>query len=97
MLATTKSGFFLVFIDTKGDTVDMAIIYQTLTAEQVKRGVLSSGILNRVTHQAVILPGLAAAIRDGLKESTGWHVTIGPVCAAELPLFFGDRWLPMVL
>jgi CO dehydrogenase/acetyl-CoA synthase gamma subunit (corrinoid Fe-S protein) len=94
ILGTTKSAFFLLFADTRGDTVDMALILGSLTAEVISKEVIKSGILKRTAHQEIVIPGLAAAIGDELRESTGWKVTVGPICAAELPLFFGERWLP---
>jgi len=40
----------------------------------------------------LVLPGFAAGIRDQLAAATGFTVEVGPVCAAELPLFFVERW-----
>jgi CO dehydrogenase/acetyl-CoA synthase gamma subunit (corrinoid Fe-S protein) len=93
ILGTTKSPFFLIFADTKGDTVDMAVIYRRLTAQVISKEVFKSGILSRVRHEEIIIPGLASAMRDEIKESTGWKVAVGPICAAELPLFLADRWV----
>jgi CO dehydrogenase/acetyl-CoA synthase gamma subunit (corrinoid Fe-S protein) len=95
ILATTRSPFFLVFADTKGDTVDMAVIYKSLTAEQIRKDVQASRVLDRTSHQEIIIPGLAGTVGDELKESTGWNVTVGPICAGELPLFLADRWLAL--
>jgi CO dehydrogenase/acetyl-CoA synthase gamma subunit (corrinoid Fe-S protein) len=95
ILSTTRSPFFLIFADTKGDTVDMAIIYKSLTAEQVRKDVQGSAVLDRTSRQDIIIPGLAGAIGDELKQSTGWNVIVGPICAAELPLFLADTWLPL--
>lgn len=94
ILGTTKSAFFLLFADTRGDTVDMALILGSLTAEVVSKEVIKSGVLTRTAHQEIVIPGLAASIGDELRESTGWKVTVGPICAGELPLFFGKQWLP---
>jgi len=93
ILSTTRSPFFLLFTDTKGNTVDMAVIYKTLTAEQIRTEVLNSGVLEKVSHQDIIIPGMAAAAGDELKSATGWNVIVGPICAAELPLFLAGRWL----
>ena len=41
-------------------------------------------------ESTLFLPGFAAPIRDTLAEQSGRSVTVGPVCAAELPLFFGE-------
>lgn len=94
ILGTTKSPFLLLFADTKGDTVDMAVIYKSLTVEVINKEVLKSGVLERAPHQEIIIPGLASAMCDELRQSTGWKITVGPICAGELPLFFGDRWSP---
>lgn len=94
VLSTTRSPFFLLFSDTKGNTVDMALIFKSMTAEQLKTEILDSGILDRFSRQDIIIPGLAAAVGDDLKRLTGWNVIVGPLCAAELPLCLADRWLP---
>ena len=94
ILGTTRSPFFLIFADTKGDTVDMAVILKNLTAEVIRKEVAKSGIHKRVSHKEVIIPGLAAALSCEIEQSTDWKVTVGPICAAELPLFLADIWLP---
>jgi CO dehydrogenase/acetyl-CoA synthase gamma subunit (corrinoid Fe-S protein) len=93
ILGTTKSSFFLLFTDTRGDTVDMAVIYKTLTAEQIRQDVQTSGVLHRTSRKDIIIPGLAATVGHELRQSTGWNIIVGPICAAELPLFLADRWL----
>jgi CO dehydrogenase/acetyl-CoA synthase gamma subunit (corrinoid Fe-S protein) len=95
ILSTTRTPFFLIFVDTRGDTVDMAVIYERLTAEQIREDVQTSGVLDRTSRQDIIIPGLAAAVGDELKQSTGWKVIVGPICAGELPLFLADRWLAL--
>jgi len=95
ILGTTSSPFFLLFSDTKGNTVDMAVIFETLTAKQIRKDVHTSGVLDRISHKDVIVPGLAAAVGHELKQSTDWNIIVGPVCAAELPLFMADKWLPV--
>ncbi len=93
VVATAQSPFFLLFTDTKGDTVDMALIYKNMTAEQIRQEIHNSQILTRVSHPEIIMPGLASSVADELKKSTGWNIIVGPICAAELPLFFAERGL----
>ena len=38
------------------------------------------------------LPGLAEALAAPVSEMLGRPVEVGPICAAELPLFFGRGW-----
>jgi len=94
VLSTTSSPFCLLFSDTKGNTVDMALIFKALTAKQIKQDVRASGVLERISHRKIIIPGLAAAVGHELEELTDWNVIVGPVCAAELPLFLAHNWLP---
>jgi acetyl-CoA decarbonylase/synthase complex subunit gamma len=95
ILSTTSSPFLLLFSDTKGNTVDMAVIFETLTAKQIRKEVQTSDILERISNKEVIIPGLAAAVGHELRRSTDWNIIVGPICAAELPLFLADRWLPV--
>jgi CO dehydrogenase/acetyl-CoA synthase gamma subunit (corrinoid Fe-S protein) len=94
ILSTTKSPFFVLFADTRGDTVDMAVILESLTEEVIRRGVVRSGVLEKTGHQEIVIPGLAHAVSDELGKSVGCNIIVGPVCAGELPLFLADRWLP---
>lgn len=93
ILGTTKSPFFVVFADTKGDTVDMAVILKSLTGGVISNEVIKSGILEETGHREIVIPGLAQVLGEELRELTGWEVKVGPICAGELPLFFSDRWL----
>jgi CO dehydrogenase/acetyl-CoA synthase gamma subunit (corrinoid Fe-S protein) len=87
VLSTTTLPLGVLFTDTRGDTLDMALILGSFTAERIGRsldGVRKGGPL--------ILPGLAGSLADGTREVTGRPVEVGPICAAELPLVFGERW-----
>ena len=89
VLSTTLSPFWYMVVDTDGHTVDMAMVYEALTAERVTK-VLTREKADQIAPESTLfLPGFAAPIRDTLAEQSGRSVTVGPVCAAELPLFFG--------
>ena len=88
VLATSTKPVRLNVVNTDGHTVDMAMIFETLTAERVADSLAEC----RADGARVVLPGLARPIRDGLAQRAGLDVVTGPVCAAELPLFFGERW-----
>jgi hypothetical protein len=93
VLSTTVSPFWYLVVNSDGHTVDMAMVYQAFTAERVVQ-VLAEENADRVAPESTLfLPGFAAPIRDALAEQSGRSVTVGPVCAAELPLFFGqEHW-----
>jgi CO dehydrogenase/acetyl-CoA synthase gamma subunit (corrinoid Fe-S protein) len=94
ILGTTKSPFFVLFANTRGDTVDMAVILGSLTPAGITMGMIDSGIPGRISDHEIVIPGLARAMRHDLTKTRRWKIHVGPVCAAELPLFFGARWLP---
>jgi CO dehydrogenase/acetyl-CoA synthase gamma subunit (corrinoid Fe-S protein) len=94
ILSTTRSPLFLLFTETRGNTVDMAMVYHTMTAEQIREDLRNSPAFEKTSHQRIIIPGLAAALAPDLRKWAGRNVVVGPVCAGELPLFMAPHWLP---
>jgi CO dehydrogenase/acetyl-CoA synthase gamma subunit (corrinoid Fe-S protein) len=94
VLSTTVCPFFVIFVDTEGNTVDMSMIYGTLTAGRVHNSLRESAIERRVSTREMIIPGLASSLKEKIEKMTGWRVRVGPLCAAELPLFLSEIWLP---
>jgi CO dehydrogenase/acetyl-CoA synthase gamma subunit (corrinoid Fe-S protein) len=94
VLGTTVCPFFVLCADTDGNTVDMSMIYETLTCEGIRTQISQTDLENRSVRKEMIIPGLAAPLKDEIEKLTGWHVRVGPLCAAELPLFLSDVWLP---
>jgi CO dehydrogenase/acetyl-CoA synthase gamma subunit (corrinoid Fe-S protein) len=94
VLSTTASPFFVLFTDTRGDTLDMAVILGSFTPERIRRALYSDRVEERAGPAPIILPGLAGHLKEDIASVTSSAVEVGPVCAAELPLYFGRRWLP---
>ncbi len=92
VLSTTTSPLFVLFSDTRGDTLDMALILGSFTPGRLKAALERDKVSERAGSSTLVLPGLAASLRDEVASIVGHPVEVGPVCAAELPLFFGDRW-----
>ena len=95
VLSTTLSPFWYLAVDTDGHTVDMAIVYKVMTAERVMQEISRDQIDQIAPESTLFLPGIAAGIRDDLAELSSRSVKVGPVCAAELPLFFGEEYWKM--
>ena len=91
ILSTTVSPFWYLVADTDGHTVDMAIVYEVFTAERVMQILVREKVDQIAPESPLFLPGFAAMIRDNLAEQSGRSVKVGPVCAAELPIFFGNE------
>ncbi len=94
VLATTISPLFLLLVDCRGDTVDMAMIYRSFTPQRLDQSIESNNLKEKVRHRELIIPGWCAPLREELAGYTGWQIQAGPICAAELPLFLGDAWQP---
>ncbi len=94
VLGTTACPFFVLFVDTDGNTVDMSMIYGTLTVERIAAALERSGLLATSGKKECIVPGLAASLREGIEGLTSWSVRVGPECAAELPLYLWELWAP---
>ncbi|MCX5890657.1 MAG: hypothetical protein NTY36_14600 [Deltaproteobacteria bacterium] len=95
LLALTVSPFFLLQVDTRGDTADMAMIYRSFTPQRLDQALEAQNLADRVHHRQLIIPGVLAPLREELAGYlTGWTIRPGPICAAEIPLFLGDNWQP---
>ena len=71
----------------------MAVIFGDFTPKRLAQMVRESGLEKIVKHRHMIVPGFTAALADDFATATDWEVEVGPLCAVELPLFLGDRWV----
>ena len=92
MMGFTLSPFWLLFVDCRGDTVDMAMVYQSLKVEKIITTLEESGLHQGQKRRKIILPGFASRLKEPVEQQTGCQVRVGPLCIAELPLFLGDDW-----
>ena len=89
MMAYTLSSYWLLFVDCRGDTVDMAMIYESYKVEKIMAALKQLPVdLGR----EIVLPGFASPLKEPLEQEREWRVKVGPLCIAELPLFLGDDW-----
>lgn len=97
VLSTMTEPLWMVGVDTLGHTVDMALVFETLTPEAIA-GALKAGTSDGAEFAGrIILPGLAADLAGPVGGLIGRSVDVGPVCAAELPLFFAAQRAPQPL
>ena len=95
LLALTISPFYLLLVDTRGDTVDMSMVYRSFTPQRLDQGLSAQRLADKVRHRQLIIPGVVAPLKEELAAYTGWDIRVGPICVAELPLFLGEAdWQP---
>jgi acetyl-CoA decarbonylase/synthase complex subunit gamma len=95
LLAWTVSPFYLLVVDTRGDTVDMSMVYRSFTGQRLDQGLTTHRLAEKVRRRELIIPGVVAPLKEELAAYTGWDIRVGPICVAELPLFLGEAyWQP---
>ena len=92
VLALAVSPLRLLTVDVRGHTVDMAVVFKEFTAARVSGAFADCGV-DPAAPSRIILPGLAAGIAPELATLFGRPIEIGPICAAEIPLYMGDDWV----
>ncbi len=96
LLALTVSPFFLLQVDTRGDTADMAMIYRSFTPQRLDQALETHKLAARLSHRELLIPGVLAPLKAELAGYlTAWTIIPAPICAAELPLFLGAKWQPL--
>jgi hypothetical protein len=98
VLSTTSTPIWMVSVDTAGHTVDMSLVFKTLTPRAVADALGAGQSADhdpRVQELSgrIILPGLAEPLTGPVSELLGRPVEAGPICAAELPLFLASEWM----
>jgi CO dehydrogenase/acetyl-CoA synthase gamma subunit (corrinoid Fe-S protein) len=95
LLALTISPFYLLLVDTRGDTVDMSMVYRSFAPQRLDQGLTNHRLAEKVRRRELIIPGIVAPLKEELASYTGWDIRVGPICVAELPLFLGEAgWQP---
>ncbi len=83
---------WLLVKDTEGRSVLTAWAGGEFSGDDVGIFVKKSGIMDKVKHTELIIPGYTAAIAlDVEEELPGWTITVGPREAAHIPAFLKER------
>jgi acetyl-CoA decarbonylase/synthase complex subunit gamma len=88
----SKVPTFISVVDTEGLGVLNAYADDKLTAEGIVKTVMAQGVMDRVSHNKLIIPGLVAVLRMEIQEESGWEVIVGPEDAAGIPHFLKTEW-----
>jgi len=83
---------WLLIKDSEGLSVMTAWAAGKFAGDDVGMFVKKCGIMDKVKHTELIIPGYAAAIAGDVEEELpGWTITVGPREAAHIPGFLKDR------
>jgi acetyl-CoA decarbonylase/synthase complex subunit gamma len=82
---------WLLIMDTEGLSVMTAWAAGKFSGDMVGSFVKKSGIVDKINHKKVIIPGYAAAISGEMEEELpDWDIMIGPRDASLIPKFLKD-------
>jgi len=83
---------WLLIKDSEGLSVMTAWAAGKFAGDDVGMFVKKSGIMDKIKHTELIIPGYAAAIAGDVEEELpGWKITVGPREAAHIPGFLKER------
>jgi len=93
-IESSRVPSWLLIKDSEGLSVLTAWAAGKFAGDDVGAFVKKSGIMDKVKHTELIIPGYAAAIVGDIEEELpGWTITVGPREAAHIPGFLRERFL----
>lgn len=91
-IEASKVSAWLLIKDSEGLSVLTAWAAGKFGGDDVGTFIKKSGIMDKVKHTELIIPGYAAAIAGDIEEELpGWTITVGPREAAHLPAFLKSK------
>jgi len=88
----SKVPSWLLIKDTEGLSVLTAWSAGKFAGDDVGMFVKKCGIMDKVKHTELIIPGYSAAIAGDVEEELpGWTITVGPREAAHIPAFLKSK------
>lgn len=91
-IESSRAPAWLCIMDTEGLSVLTAWAAGKFLGDGVGAFIKNSGIVEKIAHRCIIIPGYASAILGDMEEELpGWEVVIGPREASQIPAFLKDR------
>jgi acetyl-CoA decarbonylase/synthase complex subunit gamma len=88
----SKVPTWLLIKDAEGLSVLTAWAAGKFSGDDVGMFVKKCGIMDKVKHNELVIPGYAAAIAGDVEEELpGWTITVGPREAAHIPAFLKTK------
>ncbi|MHB1293426.1 MAG: acetyl-CoA decarbonylase/synthase complex subunit gamma [Anaerolineae bacterium] len=79
---------WLLITDSEGMSVLTAWAAGKFDAERIAKAVNTMGVLDKVAHKKIVLPGFVASLSGELEEELpGWQILVGPREAIAIPSF----------
>ncbi len=93
-IETSKIPSYLLVKDTEGLSVMTSWAAGKFVADTIGPFITKSGIMDKIKHRKLVIPGYIAAESGGLEEELpGWEILIGPREGAHIPAYL-KTWKP---
>lgn len=90
-IESSRVPAWLVIVDTEGLSVLTAWAAGKFVGDAVGISLKKCGIMDKVRHKKIVIPGYAAAISGDLEEELGdWDVLVGPRESAHIPAYLKE-------
>ena len=79
---------WLLVADAEGMSVLTAWAAGKFDASTIAKGVKETGVVDKINHRRIIIPGQVAVLSGELEEELpGWEIQVGPREAVDLPSY----------
>jgi acetyl-CoA decarbonylase/synthase complex subunit gamma len=93
-LTSGKIKGWLLVLDTEGLGVECSVAGGQFNASNVKELIEKTGIKQRVKHNYLVIPGLAARLQGAIEDETGLKVLVGPTDSGRIKSWLEKKWSP---
>ncbi|MCX7707410.1 MAG: acetyl-CoA decarbonylase/synthase complex subunit gamma, partial [Anaerolineae bacterium] len=84
---------WLLVADAEGMSVLTAWAAGKFDAEKIAKTVKNTGIVEKINHRKIVIPGHVAVLMGELEEELpGWQIKVGPREAVDLPRYLKTAW-----
>jgi len=84
---------WLLVADAEGMSVLTAWAAGKFDADRIAKSVKTTGIMDKISHKRIIIPGHVAVLLGELEEQLpGWEINVGPREAVDLPNYLKLQW-----
>jgi len=88
-----KDPSWLMVADSEATSIESAVAGRKFTAEKIVEGIKETGIMEKVRHRSIIIPGYAARLSGELEDNLkNWRVFVGPRDSSAIKDFVEKVW-----
>ncbi|MDD1724041.1 MAG: acetyl-CoA decarbonylase/synthase complex subunit gamma [Methanospirillum sp.] len=93
-IKAAKIDCYLVVADTGGLSVEAAVAGRYFSASKIAESLREYKVAEMVSHNYLIIPGLAARLSGETEEESGWRVLVGPRDSSAIGQMIREHWPP---